>query len=92
MEKTYWLGRKRSAMLMARSASSAEVRLIHYDLAGRYSIMAANALASMPPPTKAPAEDEQVSLHLPLAPAAAPGARSEAEARRDPATLWARNR
>lgn len=44
MEKTYWLGRKRAAMAMARSAVGAEARLIHYDLAGRYSVKAAQCL------------------------------------------------
>jgi hypothetical protein len=41
MEKTYWIGRKRAAGTMARAAVSAEARLIHYELAGRYSIKAA---------------------------------------------------
>lgn len=41
MESRYWIGRKRSAMGMARMAATAEARLIHYDLAGRYSIKAA---------------------------------------------------
>jgi hypothetical protein len=46
MEKTYWIGRKRAAMAMARGATSSEARLIHYDLAGRYSVMAAFVPAS----------------------------------------------
>jgi hypothetical protein len=41
MDKTYWIGRKRAAMAMARAATSAEARLIHYDMAGRYSVNAA---------------------------------------------------
>ena len=45
MENRYWIGRKRSAMGMARGAATAEARLIHYDLAGRYSVMAAQALS-----------------------------------------------
>jgi hypothetical protein len=40
MDKTYWIGRKRAAMAMARAASSAEARLIHYEFAGRCSVMA----------------------------------------------------
>jgi hypothetical protein len=40
MEKVYWLGRKRASLKAARTASSAEARLIHYDLAGRYSLKA----------------------------------------------------
>lgn len=42
MDKTYWLGRKRAAGAMARKATSAEARLIHFELAGRYSVRAAN--------------------------------------------------
>ena len=41
MEKKYWIGRKRAAMGMAKDATSAEARLIHYEMAGRYSIKAA---------------------------------------------------
>ena len=40
VEKRYWLERKRSAMAMAHGAATAKARLIHYDLAGRYSIKA----------------------------------------------------
>ena len=43
MEQTYWLGRKRSSAANARRAKSAEARLVHLDLAGRYSIKAAQA-------------------------------------------------
>lgn len=46
MEQTYWLGRKRASAANARRASSAQARLVHLDLAGRYSIKAA---ASAPP-------------------------------------------
>lgn len=42
MEKAYWIRRKRSAMTMAREAATAESRLIHYEMAGRYSIKAAH--------------------------------------------------
>ena len=64
MEKRYWLGRMRTAMKMARGASTAEARLIHYDLAGRYSIRAANVpfmLIRKEPATAG----EQVALRLP---------------------------
>jgi hypothetical protein len=40
MERKYWIGRKREAMTMARSASSSQARLIHYQLAGLYSVKA----------------------------------------------------
>lgn len=49
MHKTYWIGRKRAAM--ARAATPAEARLVHYDLAGRYSVSAACG-------APVPAEDE----------------------------------
>jgi len=65
MAKRYWIGRQRAALTMARAASSAEARLIHYDLAGRYSVKA----ASSPPfmlPRKSPAtEGEAEALRLP---------------------------
>ena len=48
MEQTYWLKRKRSALAKARTATTAEGRLFHYDLAGRHSVRAADAA---PPPT-----------------------------------------
>ncbi|HYD13020.1 MAG TPA: hypothetical protein VEC11_09245 [Allosphingosinicella sp.] len=41
MEKTYWLRRQRAAVTAARLAKTAESRLIHYDLAGRYGLRAA---------------------------------------------------
>jgi hypothetical protein len=57
MEKAYWLSRKRASLKLARNAASSEARLIHYDLAGRYSLkaMSAETLAidladSLPPP------------------------------------------
>jgi hypothetical protein len=57
MENAYWLSRKRASLKLARKAASSEARLVHYDLAGRYSVKAAAAnfravdLAdSLPPP------------------------------------------
>jgi len=52
LEQTYWLGRKRASVVMARNATSAEARLI--ELAGRYSIRAA---ACGPVPLFAPAPE-----------------------------------
>ncbi|HEX8482790.1 MAG TPA: hypothetical protein VF650_12885 [Allosphingosinicella sp.] len=46
MEQTYWLARKRSSAANARRAESSEARLVHLDLAGRYSIKAAAAAAA----------------------------------------------
>jgi hypothetical protein len=43
MEQSYWLGRKRVAAANARSAESSRARLVHLDLAGRYSVLAARA-------------------------------------------------
>ena len=43
MEQAYWLGRKRASLRMARDAVSSEARLVHYDLAGRYSVRAMSA-------------------------------------------------
>ncbi|HEU0133903.1 MAG TPA: hypothetical protein VFR28_03700 [Allosphingosinicella sp.] len=45
MEQTYWLARKRSSAANAGRAASSEARLVHLDLAGRYSIKAAAAAA-----------------------------------------------
>jgi hypothetical protein len=43
MEQAYWLERQRDALGNARTATLADVQLIHYGLARRYSIEAANA-------------------------------------------------
>jgi hypothetical protein len=43
MEKAYWLSRKRASLKAAQNAVGAEARLIHYDLAGRYSLNALSA-------------------------------------------------
>lgn len=40
MANGYWLARNRASLESARNAVSAEARLIHYDLAGRYSLKA----------------------------------------------------
>ena len=62
MDTSYWLGRKRASVANAHAAESAEARLIHLDLAGRYSIKAAMAGQG----TAAPAE-AGVALRLPAA-------------------------
>ena len=61
MEKKYWIGRNRASMGMARGAASAEARLIHYELAGRYSIKAAECVAAGKPT----ADAERAMLYLP---------------------------
>lgn len=49
MEQTYWLRRARTAAGMAENAVSAEARLAHLDLSGRYSLKAAEAASARPP-------------------------------------------
>jgi len=43
MEKAHWLSRKRASLKSAQNAVSSEARLIHYELAGRYSLKALSA-------------------------------------------------
>jgi hypothetical protein len=67
MEKAYWLGRKRASLKCAKAATSSEARLIHYELAGRYSLNAfsdatrtIDRAASLPAPMfagRSPAND-----------------------------------
>jgi hypothetical protein len=45
MEKAHWLGRKKASLKLAQDAASSEARLVHYDLAGRYSLKAMSAEA-----------------------------------------------
>ena len=42
MEKAYWLSRKRASLKLARNAAGSEARLVHYELAGRYSVKASS--------------------------------------------------
>ena len=49
MEHDYWLRRMSVASMMARKATTAEARLIHYDLAGHYSVKAAGIYPGGPP-------------------------------------------
>ena len=42
LEQAYWLRRKREELAMASRSISAEARMIHFDLAGRYSVKANN--------------------------------------------------
>jgi hypothetical protein len=65
MEHSYWIGRKRSALAMARNAVTAEVRLIHFELAGRHSIKAAQCLPFIHPADRPAAHGERALLHLP---------------------------
>lgn len=54
-DQAYWLRRKRASVTRANEATSAEARLAHFDLAGRYSIKAADA--APPPATNSPNKD-----------------------------------
>ena len=64
MDKTYWLGRKRAAMAMARDATCSEARLAHYARAGRHSVRAAYAPFMLP--KKGPVtEGEREALRQP---------------------------
>jgi hypothetical protein len=66
MERTYWIGRKRAAMGMARNAAASETRLIHYQLAGLYSIKAAQTPSPFMLPRKEPATvGERLALRDP---------------------------
>jgi hypothetical protein len=69
MEKKYWLGRQRAAIAMARAATDAEARLIHYDLAGRHGVRAAHRLPFMLPRAGPGSEGERAALQLDPAPA-----------------------
>lgn len=46
MDQAYWLRRKRASVVKANKATSARARLAHFELAGRYSIKAADAAPS----------------------------------------------
>ena len=86
MDRKYWLRRMHAAHRMARQAVTAESRLIHYDMAGRYSIKAANALPFLVR-RKAPATGgEQAALRLPDPgePRSGPNSQPNPPARRKP--------
>jgi hypothetical protein len=45
MDQQYFLGRMEDSLAMAWAAKSARAKLVHFDLAGRYSVAAARAAA-----------------------------------------------
>ena len=47
MEQRYWLGREQVSLANAKAAIGGQARLIHYDLAGRYSIKAADSRTAL---------------------------------------------
>jgi hypothetical protein len=65
MEQRYWIGRKRAAMTMARAATTSEARLIHYELAGHYSVRAAHSPRFMLPRKGPVTEGERIALTPP---------------------------
>ena len=82
MEKTYWIGRKRDAMAMARGAATAESRLIHYELAGRYSIRAAQGPPFMLPANRPAPQDKRETLRIAAPrPLPSPSGRDEGDGR-----------
>ena len=56
-DQAYWLRRKRASVAKANMATSAEARLAHFDLAGRYSIKAADAAEGDPLDGSIPEKD-----------------------------------
>lgn len=74
MEQKYWLKRQRSALGMARGAEAADTRLVHYEMAGLYSIMAAQSAG-------APPAEEHAALPLPPRIGRAPGGETSEAAR-----------
>jgi hypothetical protein len=50
MPEQHWLRRSRSEHILARHATSSEARLIHYHLAGVYSMKADRARGLLPMP------------------------------------------
>ncbi|MEO5578670.1 MAG: hypothetical protein ABIR25_06430 [Sphingomicrobium sp.] len=53
-DQAYWLRRKLASVEKANDATSARARLAHFELAGRYSVMAADAA----PSPKEPVNDQ----------------------------------
>ena len=49
LERGYWLRRTREELAMAWSSTNAEAKLIHFDLAGRYSVRAAKSVDNFLP-------------------------------------------
>jgi hypothetical protein len=65
MEQAHWLSRKRASLAMAKKAATGSSRLIHYELAGRYSVKAADAAQlhmEDEPPIEVIDDDEQAPL------------------------------
>ena len=48
MDEAYFLERMRASLAMARNAANSAARLVHFDLAGRYGMAAAQAATQDP--------------------------------------------
>jgi hypothetical protein len=68
MDQAYWLERERDAIANGHAATLADVRLIHYDLAHRYSIEAANAAKTVRRRRKPRGVGEQLTTAFHLTP------------------------
>ena len=72
MDQAYWLKRERDAIVNARAATFADVQLIHYGLAHRYSIeaaKAAEAVRARPKLKRGLGEQLKTAFHPSLTPA-----------------------
>ena len=48
MDERYYIARMRASLAMAHSAAGSAARMIHFDLAGRYSLAAATLATGRP--------------------------------------------
>jgi hypothetical protein len=64
MGQKYWLDRELSALRMASKASSSEAKLIHFQLAGSYSLKAATFDPFLLP-SELPHERRTVAIPMP---------------------------
>ena len=63
MEHSYWLGRRRASLANAASASCGAARLVHYDLAGRYSLRADAAAPPRAPHALSPPRPTEAAYY-----------------------------
>jgi hypothetical protein len=68
MNQAYWLKRERDAIVNARAATLADVQLIHYGLAHRYSIEAAKAVRERTKLTRGLGEQLKTAFHPSVTP------------------------
>lgn len=63
MDEAYFIGRMRASLEMARNAAGSAARLIHFDLAGRYSLAAARYALEHPQAWFGPMRPGDNSFH-----------------------------